>query len=149
MFRKRSASTIMLAMLLLLFVVAMAGSQQPQGRGNAGGGGNNRPEVIPFEDHSGFQPIFDGKTLNGWDGDPTFWRVEKGAIVGESTPEKQVKVNTFAVWRGGQPKDFELKLEFRINSTNSGIQYRSVELLEVGKWVLKGCLLYTSDAADE
>ena len=139
MFRMRSARTVMLAMLLLLFIVALAGSQQPQGRGNAGGGsGNNRPEVIPFDDHSGFQPIFDGKTLNGWDGDPTFWRVENGGIVGESTPEKQVKVNTFAVWRGGQPKDFELKVEFRINSTNSGIQYRSVELLEVGKWVLKG-----------
>jgi hypothetical protein len=36
---------------------------------------------------------FDGKTLEGWDGDPTFWRVENGAIVGESTPEK-----------GGQPE---------------------------------------------
>jgi hypothetical protein len=42
------------------------------------------------------------------------------------------------IWRGGQPKDFELKLEYRLNSTNSGVQYRSVELPEVGKWVLKG-----------
>ena len=142
MFTKRVVRSVMLAMLLLLFLIALAGGQLPQGRGDGrgggGGGGNNRPEVLPFEDHSGFHAIFDGKTLNGWDGDPTFWRVENGAIVGESTPEKQVKVNTFAVWRGGQPKDFELKVEFRINSTNSGIQYRSVELLDVGKWVLKG-----------
>ena len=65
--------------------------------------------------------------------------MENEAIVGESTAEKQLKGNnTFLIWRGGQPKDFELKLEYRINSTNSGVQYRSVELPEVGKWVLKG-----------
>jgi hypothetical protein len=64
--------------------------------------------------------------------------VESETIVGESTAEKPLKANTFLIWRGGQPKDFELKLEYRINSTNSGVQYRSVELPEVGKWVLKG-----------
>lgn len=89
-------------------------------------------------DTMGFQAIFDGKTLEGWDGDPDFWRVEGGSIVGESTAEKPVKVNTFLIWRGGHPADFELRLEYRINSTNSGIQYRSVELPDVGKWVLKG-----------
>ena len=134
----KSASA-MLAILLLLLTTAGAAQQPQTGRGNArGGGGNNRPELVPFEDRSGFQSIFDGKTLNGWDGDPMFWRVENGALVGESTPEKPVRVNTFAVWRGGQPKDFELKVEFRINSNNSGIQYRSVELNDVGKWILKG-----------
>ena len=29
-----------------------------------------------------FVPIFDGRTLKGWDGDPKFWRVEDGAIIG-------------------------------------------------------------------
>ena len=90
------------------------------------------------DDTTGFQSIFDGKTLEGWDGNPDFWRAEGGSIVGESTADKPVKVNTFLVWRGGRPADFELKLEYRINSTNSGIQYRSVELSDVGKWVLKG-----------
>ena len=46
--------------------------------------------------------------------------------------------NNFLIWRGGTVKDFELKVEFRMNGTNSGIQYRSTELPDVGKWVLKG-----------
>jgi hypothetical protein len=60
-----------------------------------------------------------------WDGDPKFWRVENGVIVGESTPEKVVGPNTFLIWRGGAPGDFELKAEIRLNAGNSGIQYRS------------------------
>ena len=124
-----------------------AGAQQPaqggragqpgQGRGPGGGRG---PQVgpLPFEDHTGFQQIFDGASMKNWDGDPKFWRVENGALVGESTPDKKVGPNTFLIWRGGDTKDFELKLEFRMNSTNSGIQYRSVELPDVAKWVLKG-----------
>jgi 3-keto-disaccharide hydrolase len=95
-------------------------------------------EPLAIDDRTGFESIFDGKTLKAWDGDPQMWRVEDGVIIGESTTEKPLKMNTFLIWRGGQPKDFELKLEYRINSTNSGIQYRSVELPDVGKWVLKG-----------
>jgi hypothetical protein len=49
-----------------------------------------------------------------------------------------VKQNNFLIWREGVLRDFELKLEFRMSGTNSGIQYRSAELPEVGKWVLKG-----------
>ena len=90
------------------------------------------------DDNAGFVSIFDGKTLNGWDGDTQFWRVENGEIVGETTPEKVMKQNSFLIWRGGTIKDFELKVEFRMNGTNSGIQYRSSELPNVGKWVLKG-----------
>jgi hypothetical protein len=96
------------------------------------------PEPLAWDDRTGFQSIFDGKTLQGWDGDPAFWRAENGAIVGESTAEKVLKTNTFLIWRGGEPKDFELKVEYRISSTNSGIQYRSVEVPEAGRWVLKG-----------
>jgi len=93
------------------------------------------PVVLPFDSHEGFQSIFDGKTLKGWDGDPALWSVVDGAIVGVNN---NIKVNSFLIWRGGEPKDFELKVEYRINATNSGVQYRSVELPEVGKWVMKG-----------
>src|SRR5436190_13435869 len=116
----------------------------PQGQGGPprgpGGGQGRGPgiDALAMDDHTGFEAIFDGKTLKGWDGDPQFWRVENETIVGESTAEKPVKVNTFLIWRGGQPKDFELKLEYKMNSTNSGVQYRSVELPDVGKWVMKG-----------
>lgn len=46
------------------------------------------PSPLDFNDHEGCVSIFDGKSLDGWDGNPRFWRVEDGAIVGESTPEK-------------------------------------------------------------
>ena len=91
-----------------------------------------------LDDTTGFTPIFDGKTLNGWDGDTRYWRVENGVIVGESTAANPVKTNNFLIWRGDKLRDFELKVEFRINGSNSGIQYRSSELPDVGKWVLKG-----------
>ena len=87
---------------------------------------------------TGFVAIFDGKTLNGWDGDPKYWRVEQGCMVGEITPETIVKRNTFIIWRGGAPKDFELKVEYRISDRgNSGVNYRSVELTDA-KWSLAG-----------
>jgi hypothetical protein len=87
---------------------------------------SDRPEP-PTGDESGFKPIFDGKTLDGWEGDPKYWRVEEGALVGEITPETIIKSNTFIIWKGGAPADFELKADYRITSGgNSGINYRSV-----------------------
>jgi hypothetical protein len=97
----------------------------------------------PFhnQDAAGFRQIFDGKTLNGWDCDTDFWRVENGAIVGESKMDHQPKQNIFCIWRGGQPADFELRLQYRltgVNDGNSGIQYRSIERSDIAKWVLQG-----------
>jgi hypothetical protein len=94
-----------------------------------------------LDDHAGFDAVFDGVSLKGWDGDPMFWRAEHGAIVGESTPDRKLTQNTFIIWRGGEPADFELKCEYRLTATNSGIQIRSVQLpagADVGKWVMKG-----------
>jgi 3-keto-disaccharide hydrolase len=137
-----AVSAALLAALLLTLQGIGAGAQQsgaPQGQPRGGAGRGPGIEALAQDDHTGFESIFDGKSLQGWDGDPAFWRVESETIIGESTAEKPLKGNnTFLIWRGGQPKDFELKLEYRINSTNSGVQYRSVELPEVGKWVLKG-----------
>ncbi len=84
------------------------------------------------KDSTGFVSIFDGKTLNGWKGDPTYWRVENGNLVGEITPATLLKTNSFIIWQGGEPGDFELKLEFRISKDgNSGINYRSVVFPDV------------------
>ena len=45
----------------------------------------------PFPDENvpetGFMAIFDGKTLDGWEYDPVYWRVEGDRMVGEVTPE--------------------------------------------------------------
>jgi hypothetical protein len=81
---------------------------------------------------NGFVEIFDGKTLNGWEGDPTYWRVENGNLVGEITPATLLKTNSFIIWQGGKPADFELTLEFKITKAgNSGINYRSEQLTDV------------------
>jgi hypothetical protein len=89
-------------------------------------------------DETGFESIFDGKTLQGWDGDSRIWRVEGGTIVGEVTPELDLKTNSFLIWRGGMPGDFELKAEYRISPKgNSGIQYRSIELPDI-RYAMKG-----------
>jgi hypothetical protein len=90
-------------------------------------------------DKEGFKPIFDGKSLEGWDGNPKLWRVEDGAITGETTAANPAQGNTFLIWRGGQPADFELKAEFRMPNrgfANSGIQIRSWEGPE--KWRVGG-----------
>jgi hypothetical protein len=87
---------------------------------------------------AGFVAIFNGTSLEGWDGDPKYWRVEDGCLVGEITPETIVKRNTFIIWRGGEPRDFELKLEYRVSDRgNSGINYRSTQLTDAG-WSLRG-----------
>ncbi|MEM6601430.1 MAG: DUF1080 domain-containing protein [Verrucomicrobiota bacterium] len=92
-----------------------------------------------------FIPLFDGKTLEGWDGDPKFWRVEDGAIVGQTTPDNRTQGNTFLIWQGGNVADFELKVEFKLINHNSGIQYRSLPI-EGKPWVVRG---YQADIAED
>src|SRR5262245_18415163 len=90
-----------------------------------GGGGFTQPEPIAFDDHEGWVSIFDG-TLKNWDGNPEIWHLENGAITGVSTPEKP-SGTTYIIWKGGEPKNFELKAEMKLEGAglNSGIQYRS------------------------
>ncbi len=83
----------------------------------------------------GAKAIFNGKDLTGWDGDPRFWSVKDGAITGITTVEVPAQGNTFLIWRGGVLKDFELRLAFRMENHNSGVQYRSKDR---GKWVVHG-----------
>ena len=87
------------------------------------------------DDEPGFEPIFDGKTLTGWDGNPEFWSVQDGVMTGKTTLDNPTKGNTFIVWRKGKLDDFELRLQFRIVGGNSGVQYRS---REIRKWVIGG-----------
>ena len=125
--------------------------QPPQGAGQGRGEGRGRggprgATPLNMDDRAGFQPIFEG-TMKNWDGDPALWRAEGGMLVGETTAANPIKQNSFVIWRGGEPADFELKLEYRMNSTNSGIQFRSQQLQSgagdgrggtIGQWVLKG-----------
>lgn len=92
------------------------------------------PEPSPAEEE-GFESIFNGKDLTGWDGDPRLWSVKDGAIRGQTTEENPARGNTFLIWRGGKLRDFILKIKFRIQNGNSGIQYRSKEF---GRWRISG-----------
>ena len=72
--------------------------------------------------------LFDGKSLDGWDGDPRFWKVEDGCLTGQTTAEESAEANTFLIWQLGEVDDFELTAEYKIESGNSGIQVRSFRL---------------------
>ncbi len=127
--RKTTAALLAICACLLLAVHGSIAQQHP-----------STGPVPPLEE-TGFKPIFDGKTLNGWDCDPEFWRVADGAIVGETRLDHQPKQNTFCIWKAGSPADFDLKLQYRltgVNDGNSGIQYRSIERPDVAKWVMQG-----------
>jgi hypothetical protein len=115
--------------------------QPGQGRGR---GGPRGAGPYKADDYTGFTKIFDG-TMKNWDGDPALWKAEGESLVGTTTAEHPLTQNTFVIWRGGEPADFELKVEFKMSATNSGIQFRSTQLpaggegnAAIGKWVLKG-----------
>ncbi len=85
----------------------------------------------------GFKYIFNGKDLTNWDGDPKHWSVEDGALTGVT--DGTLKVNSFIIWRGGTLKNFEMRVQVKITKGgNSGLQYRSAPLAEVGPYILTG-----------
>ena len=85
-----------------------------------------------------FRSLFNGKDLSGWDGNPDLWSVEDGCITGKTTGPEQLTYNQFIVWRGGVLKNFELRAQMKLAGSNSGIQYRSRELPDIGKWSIGG-----------
>lgn len=106
--------TIIIALTLALFVISCRSSNKS----------NLEHSTPPVE--KGFVQIFDGKTFKGWECDTAFWKISDGVVKGWETPEHQLKQNTFLIYTGSQPGDFELKVEYRISERgNSGIQYRS------------------------
>src|SRR5579862_7674673 len=126
-FNTAGARTFAIGITLMGFICAApAGAQTtPAPQAPATGSRFHEPEPLRFDDHAGFEQIFDGHSLGDWEGDPSVWRVEDEAIVGESTPEKPV-FNTY-IWRKGLVvKNFDLKLEIKCErGGGSGIQYRS------------------------
>ena len=86
----------------------------------------------------GFRPLFNGKDLTGWDGNPALWSVEDGCITGKTQGPETLAYNQFLIWRGGVVKNFELRAKVKQSGNNTGIQYRSKELPELGKWSVGG-----------
>ncbi len=81
----------------------------------------------------GFEPIFDGKTLDGWKTfDASYWTMKDGAITATITKEHPLRENRYLIWQGnaqapqGQLADFELKLKSRVRgegAINNGFQW--------------------------
>jgi 3-keto-disaccharide hydrolase len=99
-----------------------APSPPPAGRGSSP---FQPPEPLDYADRTGWTSLFDGRTLTGWSGNPDVWRVDNGVLTAASTAERRVG-STHVIWTGGEPSDFELKLEVKLEGDiHSGIAYRS------------------------
>lgn len=87
----------------------------------------------------GFVEMLDQNTLQGWKGDEKIWEVKDGVLTGQIREEDEpLTSNSFIIWEGGEPADFELKGSFRISANgNSGINYRS-ERYDAVPFALKG-----------
>jgi len=89
----------------------------------------------------GFTPLFNGRNLDGWDGDPRLWSVVDGTIQG-STEGVSLEHNSFLITKR-KYSDFVLRLQMKLRNHNSGVQFRSQALPE---WVVAG---YQVDAAED
>ncbi len=81
--------------------------------------------AVRAADAEGFKPLFDGKTLTGWEGSREVFRVEDGAIIGGSL-KKPLPRNEFLCTKR-EYQDFELRLKFKLlgKGANAGVQIRS------------------------
>jgi hypothetical protein len=126
--------------LILASSLALFGQTTREVR-REGNGGWTLVDAKP--DEAGFKSIFNGKDLDGWDGNRDLWFVRDGAITGQTTPEHPAKINTFLIWTNGTVQDFELRCSFKLvpnNSegfANSGIQYRSKVMIPAS-WTVGG-----------
>ena len=90
----------------------------------------------------GFVPLFDGKTLKGWQGVANHWRIQDGAITGYTEKADPLKNNTFLVWTNGTVDNFELRFRYRMIGGNSG----SLSSSETRSITLSGLLSSSSSS---
>ncbi|WP_164100709.1 3-keto-disaccharide hydrolase [Candidatus Laterigemmans baculatus] len=128
-------------MTIRLFAVALLAAFSLHAAHSQAVGAADASHEAPAES-ADMKKIFDGKSLEGWNGDPSMWSVRDGVIHGETTAENPATGNTFLIWEEGKTGDFELRLSFRLSATNnSGIQYRSKHITDSSarnKWVVRG-----------
>jgi hypothetical protein len=103
-------------------------------------------QLTPEEKKEGYTLLFNGKNLDGWDGDPVRWSVQDGVIVGSSDGHP-FKVNTFLIHKGTF-QNFILKGDIKLRNHNSGIQFRSEQLPGEG-WMVRGYQADASEVGDE
>ena len=131
--------TVFCVVMCIAFVSRSALAQPPAGgragsggRGGSGGGrGPRYVDSLPYNasDHAGWQSMFDGSTLKGWEGPMDVWRVEDGAITASASDENRLP-SVYLYWGGGDLKNFEFKTDIRLEGpgSNSGVQFRALRL---------------------
>jgi len=97
--------------------------------------------VVAFA-KDGFTPLFNGKNLEGWDGDPRLWKAQDGMIIG-STEGTPIEYNSFLMTKKTYA-NFILKAQAKLRNHNSGIQFRSEEVPGL-RWAVRG---YQADMAE-
>lgn len=118
-----------IAVLFLAASVLLNGAAQPN-------------QLTPQEKKEGYILLFNGKNIEGWDGDSGRWSVKDDTLIG-SSDGKPFKVNTFLIYKGTF-SNFILKGDIRLRNHNSGIQFRSQQIPGDG-WMVKG---YQADASE-
>lgn len=103
-------------------------------------------QLTPEEKKEGYKLLFNGRNLDGWDGDPVRWSVKDGVIVGSSDGHP-FTVNTFLIYEGTF-RNFILKGDIKLRNHNSGIQFRSEQLPGDG-WMVRGYQADASEVGDE
>ncbi len=81
--------------------------------------------------------MYGGGDLTNWAGRKDLWSAENGEIVGRTSDADPIDGNTFLIWQGDPPANFELTAQFKIEGGNSGIQYRS-KIVDKKKFVVGG-----------
>ena len=121
-----------LSALVIIVSPTLLWAQAPQSGQPAAPANAPRPALEISDDLTGWTPMFDGVSLNGWDGPMPLWHVEDGAIVVRSVEEPPTG-SVYLIWQGGQPADFEMKLDVKLGGegANSGVQFRAMLLGEV------------------
>jgi hypothetical protein len=103
-------------------------------------------QLTPEEKKEGYKLLFNGKNLDGWEGDPVLWSVKDGEIVGSSDGHP-FKVNTFLIYKS-KFRNFILKGDIKLRNHNSGIQFRSEHMPGDG-WIVRGYQADASEVDDE
>jgi hypothetical protein len=82
-------------------------------------------KTVTSQLEEGFQLLFDGQSLKGWEGNSDWFRVENGAVVAGSL-ERAIPHNEFLCTERPY-SNFELKLEAKLKGTgdNAGVQFRT------------------------
>ncbi len=88
-------------------------------------------------DDEGYVKLLDGKSLNGWSGDPKYWSAKDQTLTGVT--DGSLKENQFITWKGSTIRNFDLRVKVNISAGgNSGLQYRGTSRPDLGLDIVTG-----------